>query len=54
MSKFELNILGCGSAKPTSRHLPSCQVLNVRENLMMIDCGEGAQMAMSRQHLKFS
>lgn len=54
MPKFELNILGCGSAKPTTRHLPSCQVLNVRDNLMMIDCGEGAQMAMSRQRLKFS
>lgn len=54
MPRFELNILGCGSAKPTARHLPSCQVLNVRDNLMMIDCGEGAQMAMSRQHLKFS
>ena len=54
MPRSELNILGCGSAKPTTRHLPSCQVLNVRDNLMMIDCGEGAQMAMSRQHLKFS
>lgn len=54
MPRFELNILGCGSAKPTGRHLPSCQVLNVRDNLFMIDCGEGAQMAMARQHLKFS
>lgn len=54
MSRFELNILGCGSAKPTARHLPSCQVLNVRDNLFMIDCGEGAQMAMSRQRLKFT
>ena len=54
MPRFELNILGCGSAKPTGRHLPSCQVLNVRDNLLMIDCGEGAQMAMARQHLKFS
>lgn len=54
MPRFELNILGCGSAKPTGRHLPSCQVLNVRDNLFMIDCGEGAQMSMARQHLKFS
>ncbi len=54
MTRFELNILGCGSAKPTQRHLPSCQVLNVRDNLMMIDCGEGAQLAMRRQRLKFS
>ncbi len=54
MPRLELNILGCGSAKPTGRHLPSCQVLNVRDNLIMIDCGEGAQMAMARQRLKFS
>lgn len=54
MPRLELNILGCGSAKPTTRHLPSCQVLNVRDNLLMIDCGEGAQMAMARQRLKFS
>ena len=53
MPRFELNILGCGSAKPTMRHLPSCQVLNVRDNLMMIDCGEGAQLALAKQRLKF-
>ncbi|MBR1551646.1 MAG: ribonuclease Z [Muribaculaceae bacterium] len=54
MTRFELNILGCGSATSTLKHLPSCQVLNVRDNLMMIDCGEGAQLEMRRQRLKFS
>ena len=54
MDILELNILGCGSAKSTLRHLPSCQVLNVRGHLMMIDCGEGAQLEMQRHHLKFS
>lgn len=54
MARFDLNILGCGSALPTSRHLPSCQVLNVRDNLMMIDCGEGAQLQMRRMRLKTS
>ena len=54
MDKLELNILGCGSAKPSLRHLPSCQVLNVRDNLMMIDCGEGAQLEMCRRRLKLS
>ncbi len=54
MDTLELNILGCGSAKSTLRHLPSCQVLNVRGHLMMIDCGEGAQLEMQRHHLKFS
>ena len=52
MTRLKLNILGCGSATMTPRHQPSCQVLNVRDNLMMIDCGEGAQLAVRRMGLK--
>ena len=54
MEKFELHILGCGSALPTTRHYPTCQVLNVREKLFMIDCGEGAQLQFRKSRLKFS
>ncbi len=54
MSDFKLHILGCGSALPTLRHMPSCQVIERRGELMMIDCGEGAQINMRRFHLKFS
>lgn len=54
MGDFKVHILGCGSATPSLRHLPACQVVNYRERLMMIDCGEGAQLSMRRQHLKFS
>ena len=36
----------------TPRHQPSCQVLNIRDNLMMIDCGEGAQLSVRRMGLK--
>lgn len=50
--KFEVNILGCGSAKPSPVHNPSCTVVNFRENLFMIDCGEGAQKELQHQHLK--
>lgn len=50
--KFEINILGCGSAKPSLVHNPSCTVVNFRENLFMIDCGEGAQKELQRQRLK--
>jgi len=52
MTRLELNILGCGSATMTPRHQPSCQVLNVRDNLIMIDCGEGAQLGVRRMGLK--
>ncbi|MBS7408652.1 MAG: MBL fold metallo-hydrolase, partial [Prevotellamassilia sp.] len=54
MEKFEVHILGCGSAKPTFKHMPSCQVLNVHEQLFMIDCGEGSQLQFCRQRLSFS
>ncbi|MCD7971889.1 MAG: ribonuclease Z [Candidatus Azobacteroides sp.] len=54
MDKIELNILGCGSALPTTRHYPTSQVLNVRGNLFMIDAGEGAQQQYRRLGLKFS
>lgn len=54
MEKFELYILGCGSALPTTRHFPTSQVLNVRDKLYMIDCGEGAQLQFRKSRLKFS
>ena len=54
MEKFEVNILGCGSALPTTRHFPSSQVVNIREKLFMIDCGEGAQLQLRRSKLKFT
>ena len=54
MEKFELHILRCGSALPTTRHFATSQVVNLREKLFMIDCGEGAQMQLRRSRLKFS
>ena len=53
-TKFELNILGCGSATASLRHFPSCQVLNIRDNLFMIDCGEGAQLQLRKMSLKYA
>ena len=54
MEKFEVNILGCGSALPTTRHFASSQVINIREKLFMVDCGEGAQLQLRRSKLKFT
>lgn len=51
MEPFNLHILGCGSAKPSNGHLPSCQVLSLREKLFMVDCGEGAQMQLTKSKL---
>ena len=54
MEKFELHILGCGSALPTTRHFATSQVVNLRDKLFMIDCGEGAQMQLRKSRVKFS
>ena len=54
MEKFELHILGCGSALPTTLHFATSQVVNLRDKLFMIDCGEGAQMQLRKSRLKFS
>ena len=53
MEQFEVNILGCGSALPTSRHVLSSQVINLRDKLFMIDCGEGTQLQFRFLKLKF-
>ena len=54
MEKFKVHILGCGSALPTTRHFATSQVVNLRDKLFMIDCGEGAQMQLRKSRLKFS
>lgn len=54
MSQFDIHTLGCGSAKPTPRHQPSSTVVDFRGNLFMVDCGEGAQLALMRKRLKFN
>lgn len=54
MADFSVTYLGCGSASPSERHLPSCQVIDFRDKLFMIDCGEGSQMQFRRYNLKFS
>ncbi|MDR0542957.1 MAG: ribonuclease Z [Dysgonamonadaceae bacterium] len=53
MECFQVNILGCGSALPTTRHFLSSQVVNFREKLFMIDCGEGTQLQFRAMKLKF-
>lgn len=54
MEKFEVTVLGCGSALPTLRHYPSSQMVNIREKLFMVDCGEGAQLQLRRSRLRFN
>jgi len=45
--------LGCGSALPTTRHLATSQIVDLRDKLYMIDCGEGTQVQMRRMRVRF-
>lgn len=49
---FEVTILGCGAATPTSRYNPSAQVVNMHDKLFLVDCGEGTQVQLRRQKIK--
>lgn len=50
---MKLTILGSSSALPTSERYPSAHVLNAHERLFLIDCGEGTQMQMRKNRIRF-
>lgn len=54
MSYFSVTILGCGSATPTLRHMPSAQLVRYRQQAMLVDCGEGAQLQLRRYGCSFA
>ena len=51
---MKLTILGSSSALPTSERYPSAHVLNAHERLFLIDCGEGTQMQLRKNRIRFS
>jgi ribonuclease Z len=51
---MKLTILGSSSALPTSERYPSAHVLNVHERLFLIDCGEGTQMQLRKNRIRFT
>ncbi len=54
MEQFEVHILGCGSALPTTRHNASSQIVRIGNELLMIDCGEGTQLQIRKSHQHFA
>lgn len=54
MQPFKVRILGCGSALPTLKHFASSQVVEVRDKMFMIDCGEGTQIQIRRARIHFN
>ena len=52
--KFELTILGSGSAVPTSKRNSAAQVLNILERYFLIDCAEATQHQLRRFHIPYN
>ncbi|HRW62744.1 MAG TPA: ribonuclease Z [Bacteroidales bacterium] len=50
---FELTILGSSAAVPTSKRNLTAHVLNVHERFFLIDCGEGAQLQLRKNNIRF-
>lgn len=49
---IRLTILGNNSAIPAYDRHPTAQVIDIREQQFLIDCGEGTQMQMQRYNIK--
>jgi ribonuclease Z len=51
---MKLNILGCYSATPRINTNPTAQVLEINNHVFLIDCGEGTQVELRRNKVKFN
>lgn len=51
---MELTILGCYSATPRVLTNPTSQVLDMKGNIFLIDCGEGTQVQLRKHKIKFN
>ncbi len=51
---MKLTILGCYAATPRTFTNPTSQVLQIKNHLFLIDCGEGTQVELRRNKVKFS
>ncbi|MFV1450989.1 ribonuclease Z [Maribacter sp. HS] len=51
---MRLTILGCYAATPRTLTNPTSQVLEINNQVVLIDCGEGTQVELRRHKIKFS
>lgn len=51
---LRLHILGCHSATPKANAQPSAQLLELDGQMFLIDCGEGTQVALRQNKIKFA
>lgn len=53
MNKFEVTILGSGSALPTLKKRPTSQLVQYSNKYFLIDCGEGTQVQVRKAKVSF-
>ncbi|MBC7607424.1 MAG: ribonuclease Z [Burkholderiales bacterium] len=51
---MKLTILGCYAATPRTITNPTSQLLEIRNRMFLIDCGEGTQVQLRKNKIKFS
>ena len=51
---MKLTILGCYAATPRTITNPTSQVLEIKNRMFLIDCGEGTQVQLRKHKIKFS
>jgi len=53
LNKFEVTILGSGSALPTLKKRPTSQLVQYSNKYFLIDCGEGTQVQLRKAKVSF-
>ncbi|KDN53797.1 ribonuclease Z [Flavobacterium seoulense] len=51
---MKLTILGCYAATPRTLTNPTAQLIEIKNRLFLIDCGEGTQVQLRKNKIKFS
>lgn len=51
---MQLTILGCNAATPRKNAQTTAQLLDIKGQLLLIDCGEGTQMQLRKLGVKFA
>ncbi|WP_430612370.1 ribonuclease Z [Flavobacterium sp. JP2137] len=51
---MKLTILGCYAATPRTMTNPTAQLIEIKNQMFLIDCGEGTQVQLRKKKIKFS
>jgi ribonuclease Z len=51
---LKITILGCYAATPRTFTNPTSQILDIKNRLFLIDCGEGTQVQLRKNKIRFS